>query len=47
MRYRLQICALHLAIAALAPGAWAFWRFAAWRSRLQTELDNLTATHEQ
>jgi len=47
MRLRFQILVLHLAIAALAPGAWTFWRFAAWRSRLQTELNNLTATHEQ
>ena len=44
MRIRFRILLLRLAIAALAPGAWAFWRFAAWRSRLQTELDNLTAT---
>ena len=46
MRMRFQILVLHLAIVALAPGAWMFWRFAAWRSRLQTQLDNLKAADE-
>jgi hypothetical protein len=46
MKLHLPTFALQLAIAALAPGAWAFWRFAAWRSRLQTRLDNLKSTDE-
>lgn len=41
-----QIVSLQIAIGALAPGAWIFWRFAAWRSRLQTQLANLKAGDE-
>ena len=46
MKLLFQILVLHLAIIALAPGAWCFWTFAAWRSRLQTKLDNLKAADE-
>jgi hypothetical protein len=34
---------LRLAIIALAIPAALFWRFAAWRARLETELANLEA----
>ena len=46
MKLNFQILVLRLAIVALASGAWMFWRFAAWRSRLQTKLDNLKAADE-
>jgi hypothetical protein len=41
MKHQIQILALRSAIAVLTPGAWVFWRIAAWHSRLQTQLDNL------
>lgn len=36
-----QIVSPQIAIGALAPGVWCFWTFAFWRSRLQTQLENL------
>jgi hypothetical protein len=42
-----SLFALHLAIRALAAGAWCFWTFAAWRSRIETKLENLKAADEQ
>jgi hypothetical protein len=47
MRHHIQILALRVTIAAVAQGAWMFWRLAAWRSSLQTKLDNLQAGNEQ
>ncbi len=41
MKRSLHIISLCLAIAALVPGVWCFWTFAFWRSRLQTQLENL------
>jgi hypothetical protein len=46
VKHRLQVVSLRLAIAALAPGAGAFWRFAAASSYLKTKLDNLKAGDE-
>jgi len=46
VKRRVHIFLLRLAIAALAPGAWIFWRFAAWRSRLHTQLNNLRAAND-
>ena len=45
---QLHIIALRFTIGTLALGAWAFWRFAAWRSQLQNQLANLEgANHER
>jgi hypothetical protein len=47
LRHVNSLFALHLAIRALAAGAWCFWTFAAWRSRIETKLENLKAADEQ
>jgi hypothetical protein len=39
MKLRIPTLALQIAIVAVAPGAAIFWRFAAWRARLETELN--------
>ena len=37
---------LRIGLALLGLPAAAFWRFAAWRARLQTWLDNTLARHQ-
>lgn len=47
MKRQVQIITLRFVLAALAPGEWFFWRFATWRSRLQTKLENLKDAHDE
>jgi hypothetical protein len=42
-----RVAFFRAAIAALWLPATIFWRFAAWRSRLQTTLENENAGHER
>lgn len=46
MNRAVHILLLTIALGLLAPGAWLFWRFAAWRSRIQTKINNLKAGDE-
>lgn len=42
-----RAAAIRFGIALLWLPAAAFWRFAAWRSALQTKLDNEKAAHDR
>jgi len=47
MNRRVRIFTLRFAIAALASGAWMFWRCAGWRVCLQRKLNNFKAADDK